>query len=115
MTSTRASVCRGAHFSISHTGSQALIQYDPPVPRLGFGVAAVIMSAISFGLMVVLPSGLEQQDSTLAARTEPHRTAANPPAADALNVPCSVATAVNAPLFAGAPATAAEPKCKQPS
>lgn len=91
-------------------------QYDPPVPRIGFGVAAVFMSALTFSLMVVLPSGLEQQDSTLAARTEAHRTAANPPTADTLTVPCAVAAAVNAPLFfASAPATVAEPKCKQPS
>ena len=92
-----------------------MIQYDPPVPRLGFGAAAVIMSALTFSLMVVLPSGVEQQDSTLAARSEPHRTAANPSAADTFDIPCAVATAVNTPLFAGAPATAAEPKCKQPS
>ncbi len=92
-----------------------MIHYDPPVPRLSFGVAAVVMSALTFSLMVALPSGFEQQDSTLAAHAEAHRTAANPPAADTFDIPCAVATAVNAPLFAGAPATAAEPKCKQPS
>ena len=90
-------------------------RYDPPVPRIGFGVAAVIMSAVTFSLMVVLPSGLEQQDSTLAARTEAQRTAANPPAEDTFTVPCAVAAAVNAPLFAGTPVTAVEVKCKQPS
>ena len=89
-------------------------RYDPPVPRIGFGVAAVMMSAVTFSLMVVLPCGLEQQDSTLAARTEAQRTAANP-AEETFTVPCAVATAVNAPLFARTPATAVEPKCKQPS
>lgn len=92
-----------------------MIQYDPPVPRIGLGVAAVIMSALTFSLMVALPSELEQQDVTLAARPELHRTAANRPAPDTLDLPCAVATAVNAPLFAGAPAMASEPKCKQPS
>jgi hypothetical protein len=91
-----------------------LNRYDPPVPRIGFGVAAVIMSAVTLSLMVVLPSGLEQQDSTLAVRTA-HRTAANRPAEDTFTVPCAVAIGVNAPLFAGTPATAVEPKCKQPS
>jgi hypothetical protein len=92
-----------------------LIEYNPPVPRIGFSVAAVIMSALTFSLMVVLPSGLEQQSSTLAHRTEPRRTAANPPSADTLDVPCAIAAAVNAPLFAGTPASAVDPKCKQPS
>jgi hypothetical protein len=92
-----------------------LIHYDPPAPRLGFGIAAVIMSALTFSLMVVLPSGLEQQSSTLAQRTDPPRTAARPPASDVLNVPCTVAAAVNAPLFAGASSTAIDHQCKQPS
>jgi hypothetical protein len=92
-----------------------LIEYNPPVPRLGFGIAAVIMSALTFSLMVALPSELEDESSTLALRAEPHRTAANPPAEDTLNVPCAVAVAVTTPLFAGASATPPDPKCKQPS
>jgi hypothetical protein len=92
-----------------------LIEYNPPVPRIGFGIAAVVMSAITFSLMVVLPSALEQETYSLAQRAEPHRTAAIPPAADTLNVPCTVAAAVNTPLFPRAPATAADTKCKQPS
>ena len=93
----------------------SLIQYNPPVPRIGFGIAAFIMSAVTFGLMVVLPSGLEQQSFTLAVQAEPHRTAAKPPASDMLDLPCTVAIAVNTSLFAGAPATAVDPQCKQPS
>ena len=92
-----------------------MIQYNPPVPRIGFGIAAVIMTAVTFGLMVVLPSGLEQQSSTLAVRAEPNRTAAKPLASDMLNLPCAVTTAVNTPLFASAPATPLDPQCKQPS
>ena len=92
-----------------------MIEYNPPVPRIGFGVAAVAMSAITFSLMVVLPSGLEEQTSTLAVRAEPHRTAARPPASDLLGLPCTIATAVNTPLFAATPATATDPQCKQPS
>jgi hypothetical protein len=92
-----------------------LIQYNPPEPRIGFGVAALLMSATTFGLMVALPSALEQESSTLALRAEPHRTAANRPAADSLNLSCAVAVAVNAPLFGTAPATSFDPKCKQPS
>jgi hypothetical protein len=92
-----------------------LIEYNPPVPRVGFGVAAVVMSAITFSLMVVLPSALEQESSTLALRAEPHRTAASRPAADTLSAPCAVAAAVNAPLLPLAPEPAADPKCKQPT
>ena len=92
-----------------------MIEYTPPVPRIGFGVAAVVMSAITFGLMVVLPSALEQESSTLALRAEPHRTAASRPAADTFDAPCAVAAAFNAPLFPQTPATPADPKCKQPS
>ena len=93
----------------------SLIQYNPPVPRIGFAVAAVILSALTLSLMVALPSALEEQGSTLARRAEPHRTAAKPPASDLLNLPCAVAAAVNAPLFAGTPATATDQQCKQPS
>ena len=92
-----------------------MIQYNPPVPRIGFGIAAVVMSALTFGLMVALPSALEEQSTTLALRAEPPRTAARPPASDTLYVPCAVAAAVNAPLFVGAPSIAADQQCKQPS
>ena len=92
-----------------------MIQYNPPVRRIGFGVAAVVMSAITFCLMVVLPSSLAQEGSTLALRAEPHRTAAKPPASDVLDLPCAVAAAVNAPLIAGTPVSAPDRQCKQPS
>jgi len=45
-----------------------LIRYDPQAPRVGFGLAAVVMSAATFGLMVVLPSVLEQDGLGLALR-----------------------------------------------
>ncbi|HVN36034.1 MAG TPA: hypothetical protein VMU96_12370 [Casimicrobiaceae bacterium] len=92
-----------------------MIEYDPPVPRIGFAVAAALTSMLTFSLMVALPSALEEESSTLALRGEPHRTAANPPAADTLDLRCAIAAAVNTPLFAGAPASAAGPKCRQPS
>ena len=92
-----------------------MIQYHPPVPRIGFGIAAVIMSALTFSLMVVLPSALEEQSSTLALGNEPPRTAARPPASDMLSLPCAVAAAINAPLFASASTTATDQQCKQPS
>jgi hypothetical protein len=92
-----------------------LIRYDPRAPRIGFGIAAVIMSALTLSLMVVVPSALEQQSSTLAQRTEAPRTAAIHPGSDVLNVPCTVAAAINTPLFAGASTTATNQQCKQPS
>ena len=92
-----------------------MTHYKPPVPRIGFAVAAVVMSSLTFSLIVVLPSELEEQTSPLALQAEPPRTAARHPASDTLSLPCAVAAAVNAPLFAGAPATTTDPQCKQPS
>ena len=92
-----------------------MIRYDPPVPRVGFGIAAVIMSAATFGLMVVLPAALEQDNSVLALRADsPHIAAvAQPP--DLMHLRCTVPAAVNAPLFIAVPLSEPDPRCKQPS
>ena len=92
-----------------------MIRYDPPVPRVGFGIAALIMSVTTFSVMVVLPAALEQDTSVLAVRTDMHRTAAAARAASAMSLRCTVPPAVNAPLFSTTRATESDPECKQPS
>ena len=92
-----------------------MIRYNPAVPRIGFGIAAMIMSALTFSLMVVLPSELEQASPALALRAEPDGAAAHSRAAGALPFRCAVATAVNAPLFSLVRLTGPDPQCKQPS
>jgi hypothetical protein len=92
-----------------------LIRYEPTLPRVGFGVAALIMTALTFGLMVVLPSRLESESPAFVVRAGAHRAAADPRAAGTLQWRCTVPAAVNAPLFGTARAFAADPRCKQQS
>lgn len=106
--------CPRAFFHFAHW-EPSLIRYDPPVPRIGFGVAAVIMSALTMGLMVVLPSALEQEGSALAMRAAPNPAAAVLDSEDTLHLRCTVPPAVNAPLFPAARATGPDPQCKQQS
>jgi hypothetical protein len=84
------------------------------VPRIGAGVAALAMSALSVSLMVVLPSELEQRSHVLAGRAQTHRAAAEPRSDDA-HLRCTVPAALNAPLFPAIRATAPDPRCKQHS
>jgi len=92
-----------------------LIRYDPPVPRVGFGIAAVILSAATFGLMVVLPAALEQDNSVLALRADSSRTASIAQPADLMHLRCTAPAAVNTPLFIAVPLSEPDPRCKHPS
>jgi hypothetical protein len=91
-----------------------LIRYDPPAPGIGFGIAALIMSALTVSLMVVLPSELEQDGPALALRADPNDAAAGLRSA-ALHLRCTVPVAVNAPLFSAARVTRPDPRCGQRS
>ena len=90
-----------------------LIRYDPQAPRVGFGLAAVVMSAATFGLMVVLPSVLEQDGLGLALRIDAHRAAADVQPSEVKNIRCTVPAAGNAPLFSAV--RVADTQCKQQS
>jgi hypothetical protein len=92
-----------------------LIRYDPHVPRVGFGFAAVVMSAVTFGLMVVLPSVVEQDGFALALRIDAHHTTADMQPSKVRDIRCTVPAAVNAPLFAAVRITEPDAPCKQPS
>jgi hypothetical protein len=50
-------------------------RYEPQMPRISFGLAAVALSVVTFGLMVMLPAGLEsgsggQASPALAAASQ---------------------------------------------
>jgi hypothetical protein len=92
-----------------------LIRYKPALPRIGFGIAALLMTALTFGLMIVLPSELEAGSDAVALRTGPHRTSAAASASGTLHFRCTVPPAVNAPLFWTARTREADARCKQQS
>jgi hypothetical protein len=46
--------------SICHRGGRGLTRYEPARRRVACGIAAAIMSAVTIGLMVVLPAKLEE-------------------------------------------------------
>jgi len=94
---------------------QSVIRYEPSVPRVRVGVAALIMATLTFGLMVVLPSALEADSNALVLRAEAHRAAALARSAVTLQLRCTVSPAVNAPLFPTARAHGIDPRCKQHS
>jgi len=91
-----------------------LTRFDPAVPRIGAGIAALGVSALTFGLMVILPSGLEQKTSVLAVRAEAHGAAASAVPEHA-QLRCTVPSAFNAPLFPAARAATPDPHCKPTS
>ena len=91
-----------------------MIRFDPPVPRIGAGIAALAMSALTISVMVVVPGELEQNSHVLAIRAEVHRAAAEPGSERTL-LRCTVPPGFNAPLFPAARATARDAHCKQNS
>ena len=91
-----------------------MIRFDPPVPRIGAGIAALAMSALTVSVMVVVPAELEQNSHVLAVRAVAQRAAADPGSEGTL-LRCTVPPAFNAPLFPAARATAPDPRCKQNS
>ena len=92
-----------------------MIRYDPTAPRVGFGIAALLMSAFTVGLIVVLPLEMEQDDASLIPLAAPHDAAAEPRAAGELSLRCTVPPAINVPLFSAVRLTGPDPQCKEPS
>jgi len=92
-----------------------LIRYDPTPPRVGFGIAALFMAALTVGLMVVLPAELEADSAAFVLSAGPHRAAAGASASAMLHFRCTVPPAFNAPLFWTARTRGADARCKQQS
>jgi hypothetical protein len=49
-------------------------RYEPSIPRVAFGIAAVAMTAITIGVLVVMPAGMQydrHEPSVLTVSTVP--------------------------------------------
>ena len=92
-----------------------MIRFDPPVPRIGAGIATLAMSALTVGLMVVLPSELDADGAAFVQRAGAHRAAAGASASAILHFRCTVPPAFNAPLYWTARTRSADARCKQQS
>lgn len=78
-------------------------RYQPDEPRLALGLAAVIMSALTIGLLVVLPSKMEPDSQAFAMLA----TANANPCASTIQLRCTD------PYAAPSAASAVEAKCKE--
>ena len=88
-------------------------RYEPTCPRIALGLAAIIMSAITIGLLVVLPSKMEPESQEFTLLTVASSAATNPCAA--LSLKC-----MNLAVWPGITSTpvqvlGAEPRCKEQS
>ena len=53
-------------------------RYEPPFPRVTFGFAAVAMTAITIGVLVVLPSKMEPDSQAFALLGASNSVTVNP-------------------------------------
>jgi hypothetical protein len=83
-------------------------RYQPNEPRLVLGLAAMIMSALTIGLLVVVPSKMEPDSQAFAMLTTANSTAVDPCANPALLRCIDPSAWPNA-------SSAVEPKCKEQS
>ena len=87
-------------------------RYEPSIPRLAFGIAAAVMTAITLGLGLVLPASMEPADQ------EPGRSAASgaalPPSTAAVINPARInVVGVRERELVSAQVRDVDPKCKQ--
>jgi hypothetical protein len=87
-------------------------RYEPTQPRIAFGFAAMVMAAITIGLLVVLPSKMEPESQEFAMLTAASAAATNPCAA--ISLKCTE-QAVERAMASPVQVPDAEPKCKEPS
>ena len=80
---------------------------NPTQPRMACGFAAMIMSAITIGLLVVLPSKMEPESQAFAMLTAASRDAN--PCADDNASPVHGVAGMTRPAIR----SAVEPKCKE--
>jgi hypothetical protein len=88
-------------------------RYDPGTPRIAFGIVAIAMTAITIGLLVVLPSQMESNGHLhFALAAIP---AAVHAACDTDVIPaCADVGAGDAPGAVSSPVRFVESPCKQP-
>ena len=92
-----------------------MIRYEPTLPRASFGLAALILSVLTIGLMVVLPAELETDSEALALRAEARRAAAASPAPGAPQLRCTVPVALSGPLSLAAAVLGPDLRCTRQS
>ena len=90
-------------------------RYEPTQPRIAFGFAAMIMAAITIGLLVVLPSKMEPESQEFAMLSAASSAATNPCAV--ISLKCTDLATGRGMASASTPVEVldAEPKCKEPS
>jgi hypothetical protein len=88
-------------------------RYEPPCPRVAFGFAAMVMTAITIGALVVLPSKMEPDSRAFALMEAANSAATNPCAAAQLK--CVDLAAMNDSALAPVQAPAANLKCREQS
>ena len=87
-------------------------RYEPSIPRVAFGVAAIVMTAITMGMGLVLPAWMEPGDQA-ASRLATSQAALPPPAAVAINPARINVVGVHERELVSAQAREVDPKCKQ--
>jgi hypothetical protein len=55
-----------------------MIRYQPAIPRVASGLAAMLMAALTIGALVVLPSKMEPDSQVLTRWTGASSAAQNP-------------------------------------
>lgn len=88
-------------------------RYEPNFPRTTFGFSAMAMTAITIGVLVVLPSKMEPGSQAFAMLAASSSAAADPCAAMSLKCVDPAATRESASTHASGPAS--DPKCKEQS
>jgi hypothetical protein len=88
-------------------------RYEPTCPRVAFGFAAAIMTVLTIGVLVVLPSKMEPDSQAFALLEASGSTPTNPCAA--VRLKCVDVAAVRESDSAPVQVSGADPKCKQQS
>ena len=86
-------------------------RYEPSIPHVAFGIAAVAMTAITIGLALVLPAWMEPGDQ--GAGRLATSGAALPPTAVVINPARIDVVGVRERELVSAQAREVDPKCKQ--
>jgi len=87
-------------------------RYEPSIPRVAFGVAAIAMTAITLGMALVLPASMEPGDQE-AGRLAASGAVSQPPTAVVINPARINVVGVRERELVSAQVRDVDPKCKQ--
>lgn len=88
--------------------------YEPPCPRVALGFAAMVMTAVTIGVLVVLPSKMEP-DSQAFALLGRASLAATDPCAAAINLGCTDLATTRDAALKRLGVLRVDPKCREQS